>query len=68
MVAVHRVTITLLSDILAQAVLVLYGWMCSGGGVTRPWGDGGQLVKGSFHIHFHLLCTIARDRLMQLSI
>lgn len=42
--------------------------MCSCGGVTKPWGGEGQLLRGSFHTPFHLLFTTAGDRLMQLSI
>lgn len=68
MIVTHRITITLLSDVLGQAVLVLSCWTCSCGGVTKPWGGGGYPVRGTFHTPFHLLCSTARDGLMQLSI
>lgn len=67
MITTHRVTITLLSDVLGQAVLVLCGWPSSCGGVTRPWGGGCQLIRQSFHTPFPMLCTTARDGLMQQS-
>lgn len=66
-------TITLLSDVLAQAVLHLSCWRRSCGEVEatwwpEAWGGGGHLIRGSFHTPFYLLCTTASNGLMQLSI
>lgn len=68
MIATHRVTLTLLLGVLAQAVLALCCWLCSCGGVTKPRGGGGQLVRGSSPAPLHPLGTAAGDRLVLLSV
>lgn len=68
MIVTHRATtITLLSCVLVQAVLLLSCWTCSCGEATKLWRGGGQLIRGSFHTPFYLLCTAASNGLMQLS-